>query len=247
MNDTTNTLGAEVAAEVAPFNLNRTVTYNFKKVKEADMLATLSDEQKSDEKFIAQFERITEGEGDKARVFLKRKSFNATITLPDSIADIPVADRETIAAIVERELQQFAKTQYVDSYLPIGDHDLATYRSVVATRGSKAAWDYTPEQLVAACGSLESYISKAVGNGTVGKKFADAAKQRFSRSAIQRYLGNFEESLLNKINVRLAGWGQHLVDNSPADAEEFGVIYEMLTDAIDKHLKAEIVDVSSFL
>lgn len=247
--NTTQNAAATTEQATAPFSLTREVQFNFKKVKEEELLKTLEDNQKTDDAFMAQFEVITDGEGEKQRRFLKRKSFKGKITLPSFVAAIPETDREFAASVFERELQQFVKTQYVDNYEPIGDHSLTTYKAVMSTRASRSsAWDYTEDQFKAALESLAKYISAATANDTVGEKFSAAANQKFSRSSIQRFLGNFSEDLIKRISARLNDWGAYLVEKEPDNAEEFNVIYDMWSAALDRHMQTDsYVDVSKFL
>lgn len=254
MNDQVNTATAEqvnTAQGEGQNPLVREQTFTFRKIPLADFVSlagSVLDKEFEDvtqvpSDFKSNFEFSEDGKT------AKRKPVKGTIVLPEFIQHLPKEDgtQDIIAGIVEKELAQFVKYQYIDNFQPIGDHDLETYQKVLASSGRRIKWDYTAEQLAAAVKSINEYISQAVGNRQVGERFAAAAKQKFSRTAIQRYLGSFDESLLNKVKVRLADWMQHVCANEPEGEEEYGTIYMMLDTALEKHLNAEHVDVSELL
>lgn len=241
-------MSTEQNQAAASFSLVRTVPFNFKKVKEADLLDSLEDHQKSSSDFMSQFEVITEGSGDNLTKYYKRKSFTEKLTLPAFVAELPEDIRETVANILERELQQFVKSQYVDNYQPIGAHDLKTYQAVLSSRSSRSvSWDYTQEQFQLAIDSLRKFIASATGNSEVGERFANAAAQKFTRSAIQRNLGNFEENLLKKVVARLTNWAEYVAEHEATTADEVTVIFDMWMTTLDKHLKADVLDIASYL
>src|SRR5690554_6156155 len=110
------------ATASAGYSLTRPVSFNFKKVKEADFFEGAEDPKRNDSAFLAKFDKIEDEKG----TYYKRKSEVWNITLPEFLKDLDPAIRPAIDSVIENAIQLFCKITYVDNFEPVGDHDIET-------------------------------------------------------------------------------------------------------------------------
>ncbi len=226
-----------------------TFNYTFKKMAAAAFGSLVAAfEPAEQERIRAQFETLEEGK------YYKRKPEPVELTLPTQL-DTLTGSPEEIALFtgaVTRLITEFVKYQYIDNFLPVGDHSLDAIAKVQAESGSRGATAFAIDEAVyaKAVTSLEQYLAAVLNNAPAAEKVANIAKQRFTRSAITRGLGNFSEEVLNKLQVRLDAWAVAISQQPGGDemVEEFAPVHALWTGAINRLLKADAnIDIASIL
>lgn len=237
--------------ENAP-EVNETPKYThqfvFRKIRARDLEKLLEEYEESEhERIKAEFEvvdRDTEGEPSSFR----RKPVDVHLNLPNFISGVPEENQNIVREIIGKELASFVRSMYVDNFEPIGEHSLEFYSSELAKRGTRAVrWEFTPEQLEQAAGSLQNYLAEVTGIAKVGEAVAKAAAGKFTRASIQRCIGKFDEETLSKLSKHINNWAAHVAENEPDNAEDYESVYYSWCHTLDKHMAKDTLDVSSFL
>lgn len=221
------------------------VSFNFKKIAAlptGEIAATFPTGDALTDVQIAEFDRIEE----LGKVFHKRRSIKVALIVPAVVAAL---NEPMVEAAVMRLVQDFVKDTYIDQFLPVGAHDLATISAEAATRGGRTAqFSFSAETLEAAAKSLQTYLVAAIGNADAAARIAKAANNRFARTAIQRNLGSTDEALLVKLQARLDSWGLWLNENDADNAEAFAPVFECWQSSISKVLKNDTcIDIAAIL
>lgn len=236
--------------------LNRDVVFNFKKQKINDVKENLSltDEELVKPEFLAQF-HLLNGDGEEVTdiadaKYLKRRTVKTRITLPDFLLALPVENQSTVADILETTVASYVKQSYVDAFEEIGAHDWDTIQKWLSSRGQRGQkWDFSDETLKAASAAFGNYITSVIGSADAGKRLEAAAKQRFTRNAIQRQANVFDDEIIMKLQKRIDEFMSYVGEQDADNFEEWAPVYQCWTDALDRHLKADTksVDLASVL
>src|SRR6185437_3879130 len=109
-------------------------------------------------------------------------------------------------------------------------------------------FSFSDATLDSAVASFKNFLAQAIGNAQAAATVSTAAKSRFTRSAITRAIGTYNEEVLHKLQGRVDQWGLCLDENASEDAEEFGPVHACWSATIAKQLKQDAaVDISSIL
>lgn len=223
--NTQDTTTAQVLAAAANF------TYHFKSITPAQLEALLAKYEVADQDRIrAEFEAVKDG---KDRDAFKRKSVPVTLTYPT----LPEGTPALVQDWTNGYIAQFVKSQYIDDFAEVGPHDLETIAAVIAASGGRSArFDFTEEQLSAAAKSYGDFVAARVGNAAISDKLAKAAEAKFTIAAIKKWVGQFDETTVQKLKGHLEAWAGWLVETSEELAEEYGSVYAALDARLAKHL-----------
>lgn len=221
--------------------LQRPYTFNFKKLS-ADKLEKHLAELEPESAERAR-ELLKPVEGEEGAV--KRPSETHTLTLPDFCAGLD----DIAQGIILKCVADFAKSQYIDAYLPVGDHSWEEICEVIrASGGRTASFEYSEETFLLALKGLYQVVLEGTKNQAVAEKFKSAAESKFTKASIMKHIGKLEASLFEKIQKWLDHWAEWEATNRPDTADDVVVVYEMWSSRMKKLAQAEqVTDISEFL
>jgi hypothetical protein len=180
------------------------------------------------------------------KVKMRRKPVAATIELPDFVTNLPDLAKDVITTYVAG----FVKARFLDAFQPIGDHSWSAIEAWAAERGQsgrRAEFDISKEQLEEAALSIGRYMAAALRNEAAGEKFKAAVIGRYSRSAILRNLGLFNEDTIKKLQKRLEDWLAFVAENEAEAADDMAAVYDMLASKLAGHLNQNSKAVAELL
>lgn len=227
-------------------------TFNFRQIKPSDMNSLLNEFEEASRPVIADlFDELTEthGEGDNAVtkvVGYRRKPVTVKVQVPQLPDGVPAI----MQTWVNQNVLAFVKSQYVDNFTEVGQHDIDYIAHKAALSGGRTGGiSIEKEVLEAAAASLGKYIASVTGNMALGKKVEIVAKERFSKSSITRNIGAFSDELLSRLAERVTQWAEH-VATSPEEAdnvEDYTSAYQFWEAKISAHAQVPVVNYASIL
>ena len=208
------------------------VAYSFHwKSLTADKFQKLALTEESAGKFEKSEKPTTAGTTE---VSYKRKSETVELELPEWVETIPKLAQDAVANLVA----SFLRREYLDDFLPVGDHSWETVeREMMAAGGGRKKLDFSDETLSAAAASFGGYIGGLLSAPKVGERIAEAAAAKFSMAALQKHLSQSDEAIITKLITRLNSWAAWLAENDEDKAEEFASVYEYFVGRLQKNLE----------
>lgn len=234
---------SNVVAQVTHNVLAREQNFTFKKIAKEKLELLLVNGFDDDLQRAAARAKFEILEGDELG-FVKRKPELVKFELPSFCAGMDEMAQDILASYVA----QYIKANFIDDFLPVGAHDWETIKVAAAATGGRAVkFDISDEIMASACASIGAFVGNGTNNSEVGKKFQAACEGKLSRTAIQRNIGAFTADLIGKIEVWLTKWAENVAMHEEDSAEDFGAVFEMLSSKLEKHMKAETVNVAELL
>ncbi len=232
MNDTTTSPATETQP-VNPLLMNYRFDFRTITPKALEELLTQVDTPADDVK--AQFATIDKD----GKPLFKRKSITVPLTLPEFCLGLDDLARDVIAGAVAG----FVKAQYLDNFVDVGEHDwqtIATYMANRGTGGRRAEFEVSKEALELAAESVGSFMAKRLNNKAAGEKFRQAVMGKFAKSAIHRNIGEFSETVIDKMMVHMAAWLEFVATAAPESTEgqntdDLATVYQMLDAKLKAH------------
>lgn len=215
-------------------------TFTFRKIKQSAIAEVLEQVDVSEAEVRAQFDSLDDGAA------LRRKPVEVELDVPEFAQALPELARDVLLGYIA----QYVKAQYIDNFLPVGPHDWEAIEAYAAERsvgGRRAQFDIADEVLKLAAKSIGLFVATGTGKKVVGEKFAKAVEQKFSRSAIQRNIGDVTGDLMDKLTGWLERWIEHVAEADPDNAEDFADVFSMLSAKVDGHRKHDVVNVADAL
>lgn len=215
-------------------------TFTFRKIKKSDLEQLVQNVDAPEAEVRAQFDVSEDGAS------ARRKPVTVDLEVPAFAESLPETARDVIMAFVG----QFVKATYIDNFVAVGAHDWATIEADMANRsrgGRRAAFDITDEVMKAAAASIEAFVTAGTGKKVVGEKFSKAVVGKFSKSAIQRNIGDVTEDVLDKLASWLERWVEHVGQTEPDTLEEYSDVFSMLVSKIDSHRESDLGSVADAL
>lgn len=253
-NNATAAAGAEAAAAAVKLEPHQfAVKFNFRSITPAareELIGNLDTEaQKEAAKDASLWETVTE-EGKPESTKVKRKSVSLVLDLPMVILNLPAAAR----SFIEDGVSRFVKAQYVEQFLPLGRYDLEYIAEEMAKSGRAARYDISDEQWAVGVDSFKRFVALTFAEHPAAKqiveRLGDIVKGKFSRNAITKNLGQFNEEMVSKFSSRLDSWANWLVETETEDGDALAELYGFGADKLKSYLKAldeAKVDFSSVL
>ena len=222
-------------------DLTRTLVFNFKKVK----ASTFTQEVQESEDFKQVYDVFEKDNTNWA----KRKPETVQQTLPAFIMQLPEEEQATVADLIEGAVSSYIKDEFIDQFKDVPELDWKKFKAWLASRGSRAKFDFSETQLDKACALLSAYIAELTGVAEVGERLAKAAMQKFSQSAIKSQLNNFDPTIVEKVKNHVLNWSGQLAETDEDTAEDLAPVIECWKAALDRHLRAleEAIDVGNYL
>lgn len=163
----------------------------------------------------------------------KRKSITATLSLPPFAAGLP----ELAQAIIQSYVADYVKSQYIDSFAPIGEHSWEVIEKAAAASGRRGAvkLDISEETWAEAAASFGAYVLAAIGNKVASERMAEMMKAKFSKNAINKQASEFSENICSKLLAHVNAWGEWAAENEE-NAEDYENVFTFITDRLTKHI-----------
>lgn len=232
-------------------------TFNFRQIKVADMSALLAEyDEGSKPTIAAMFDELTERrakvqeDGTTQEVDVVVGYRRKPVTVEVQVPILPEGTPGIMQTWITQNVLQFVKSQYVDNFTDVGQHDIEYIAHKAALSGGRTGGlSIDKEVLEAAAASLGKFISSVIGNSALGKKVEQVAKDRFSKSSLTRNIGNFSDDLVSRLQERVQQWAEY-ISATPEEAEnveDFTAAYQLWDSKLSSHLAAEQVDFSSML
>lgn len=177
--------------------------------------------------------KATEGSPVVARG-AKRKSLTVELEAPDWIDSLP----KLAADYIKQAIADFVRATYVDSFLPVGQHDWEFIEQEAAKSGRSGGVPRTPiEEAIwsAAAKSFEDFIMASVNNKSAATRLAAIMAGKFSQNAITKQAAEFNLEILAKLSAKVDQWAVSVVENDPDNAEDFGKVYAFIEARVKKH------------
>lgn len=226
-------------------------TFNFRSIN-ATALETLRQGLDSAEALAAAGDDAFEiSEDEKKGRLYKRKSIEAELQQPDFVASLPTLAVQAIQDLISR----FVKAQYVDAFLPIGQHDWAFIETELAKSGGRVAkFDISEETWALAADSFKAYMLQALGGnasaGQAAARLGEVMKAKFSKNSITKQINEFNEKIVEKLDARLTAWAAWAAENDTENAAEFADVFSMVHQRLEgfqKSLAEAKIDFSQVL
>lgn len=221
---------------VAANPLTRNYRFDFRSITAKALDEVLASVDTDEATVRAAFDTIDKD----GKPMLKRKSVTVPLTLPDFCLGLDTLAQDVILGAVA----SFVKAQYLDAFVPVGDHSWKAITEYMANRGTggrRAEFDVSKEDLEVAADSLASFMAKRLNNKQAGEKFRQAVMGRFAKSAIHRNIGEFSETVIDKMAAHMAAWLEFVAttdDGSVESTQQVEVIasvYQMLDAKLRAH------------
>ena len=257
MNDTAATLdtGAVVAATAAAIGTFPR-KFNFKAIDketyEGLFDSGLAQEGETREAFYAriapQYEFVgvdKEGKVTDTKKYAKRRSTEVQLTDAvelNELANSGVAPTvvEFLKSNVQQLIADFAKSQFIDLFLPLGSHTLADLIKFQAASGNRGGgFSIDEDTLKAALESFQLCMTQALGQPKGAELLTTIARGRFTASSLSRGGLTVSEETVKKLQNRVDQWGLWLNETNPQLAEEYSIVHTMWSTNLDKLTKKE--------
>lgn len=167
--------------------------------------------------------------------------------LPNVLELLPEQEAKHLENVIQRHIEDFVKSEFVDNYLPIGEHSWETIAKKAATSSRRGSFTIDAETYKDAVASIVSYIVQVTAAPQLKPHMQKALDGKFSRAAIQRNVGNVDAELIGKLKAHLDGWATFMSENNPQLANEYAEVYEYLHGRLDALLGGSSIDVAGML
>lgn len=227
--------------------------FNFKKVAAKEISTELLESPQFSE-FFEVAETRPDGKDSEGRDILvpvayKRKKVQAVLSLPDFVGSLVEADQQVVADILGNTIAAYVRQKYVDNFEPVGAHTWEDVKAWLNSRGRSVKYDFDDATFKRACEHFAAYCENVFANSVIAKRVTNAAKQKFTKSAIASQINSMEPEVLRKLLARVNDWAEYLVNQDADLAEDFEPVYSAWKAAIDGHItdNTTIVDVAAAL
>ena len=223
-------------------------TYNFKTLtlasgKYASFLAEFDETEQAN--IASYFEEVKDG--DKL-IGYKRKPQVESLTMPDWAASLPSS---LATDLVQAAIADFCKSQYIDNFLPVGQHDWAFIEQTLAEvrkRGGSISLQVSDEAWQAAANSMATFLNASGTLPKVVEAISKVLTGKVRAAGIRRAIGNDKPETLEKLKLRITDWATWAAEHDAEQAETFATVYQAAISNLDKMLKVEAqVDIASLL
>lgn len=215
------------------------VRYNFRTI-DAKGLEVLRSDLDTDEAKEAASDAAFDITNDPAKgLQYKRKSLDAELEQPAILAGLP----KLIVEATQDLISKFVKSQYVDKFLPIGQHDFAYITEQLAKTGGRVArYDISEETWALASESFKAFMLDQLGQypnaAAAAGRLGEVMKGKFSKNSITKQVNEFNESIVQKLNERVNAWAAWAAEHDTENAAEFADVFSMVTDRLATFTKA---------
>lgn len=179
------------------------------------------------------FEVVEKG-ADDTPIKWKRKPVEATIKLPAFVNDLPDSLSKQL---VQDCVASYVKNQYVDMFLPIGNHEWTAIADAISGRGT-ASINISDSVLALTAQSFGEFLATATGNSEAGERITNMVNGKVTQNAIAKYMGVCNPTMIEKLKARLESWGNYIADSGDENADEladgFNFVMAKLTKLEEK-------------
>lgn len=174
-----------------------------------------------------------EAQDEKGESF-RRKMEEHSLEVPEFYSQLPDLAQQAILKLIS----DFVKREYLNDYQPVGRHDWAYIEEQAAKSGTRgASFDFDDDALETVQKLIADFVGQSLQNKVVGDKFGQAVKQKFTKAAISRNIGEFSEKIL----VKLEGWlekfaewtAENMADHE--DIDDIATVVQFLQHRLEKH------------
>lgn len=182
---------------------------------------------------------------------LKRKPIEIDLVSPDFLQAIAPVGKESevnfAKDLIERAIAEYVKLQFIDTFQVVGDYSLETIIAFRAATGGRGASALGETLLEAAVKSFGDAMAVALSNVQGGVMMANAAKGRFTQSAVIRVGLQPTKDTADRLLARVDQWAMQLAKTDPEKAEEFAPVHGLWTKALEKLANTKPLDLNSIL
>lgn len=217
--------------------------YNFKTLTIAgDKFAKFIGDYDASEQqaILAHFAEVKEGDSDKLLGY-KRNAVNVELELPE-FAQAGSGLPELAVDLVKSYIADFVKSQYIDQFLPVGQHDWAFIESTMAEvrkRGGGLAISVSEEQWALASQSIATFLQASNAPAKLVDALSKIIAGKVRASVIKKSIGSDAPEVLEKLQVRFTDWALWAAEHDAENADTFAVVYQAANANINKMLKQE--------
>lgn len=172
----------------------------------------------------------------------KRKPVEQQLQVPEFL-QVENVD-PLMKSIVMDYVSSFVKAEFIDNFIPVGEHNWETIKSSAATSRGAAKLTIDDDILKLTATHFGKWILQATGSEVLGDRLKAVVDSKASQAAVMRNLGKCDVETVDKIQVRLDAWAESVAESSDSNVDELSEGYDFVTAKLEKLKKSMGTDIT---